>query len=107
MPPLAREKRSAAGPIPPSVSSVTVSLEEAAAFLDIPLKHIVELTKVGFLPYLKRGDACFIRFGDVLEYQRERDIRRREESKSPLGKIRDLIYAEGLDRLPVTSYDTP
>jgi len=103
--PLAVEEPPTAAPVPLPVRSVIVSLEEAAAFLEITPTHALELTKIGLLPCLKSGDECYVRFGDVVEYQRERESRRQRERASPLDKIRDLIYAEGLDRLPIR-YET-
>jgi len=101
MTPLAVEEPPTVAPVPLPVRSVIVSLEEAAAFLEISSKHALELTKVGLLPCLKSGEERYVRFGDVVEYQREREIRRQEERASPLDKVRDMIYAEGLDRLPI------
>jgi len=99
MTPLAVDEQPTAAPVPLPVRSVIVSLEEAAAFLEISPKHALELTKWGRLPCLKSGDECYVRFGDVVEYQRERESRRQRERASPLDKVRDMIYAEGLAEL--------
>jgi len=93
MPP-AVEAPSTAAPVPLPVRSVIVSLEEAAAFLEISPKHALELTKIGLLPCLKSGEERYVRFGDVVEYQRERESRRQEELDDPLEAARDIIIAE-------------
>jgi len=46
------------------------------------------------------GKEAFVLFGDVIEYQRRREIERQRARNSPLAQAREQIVAEGFDRLP-------
>jgi len=86
--------------VPLTVRRVVITLDEAAAFLQISPQRARELEAWGRLPCLRSGNEAFVLFGDVIEYQRRREIERQRARNSPLAQAREQIVAEGFDRLP-------
>jgi|GEM_PF-1086996 len=97
MPPavLEADTRIAPETIPSAPLNSLVGLDEAAAFLQVPHEHALELIKLRLVPSLRSGEAYFIRFGDLLEYHRKRELRRAQSRKSPLSQMLKALYDEG------------
>jgi len=79
----------------PSLNAL-VTVPQAAEFLGRSEDAVVELTQLGLIPCLRSGAERFIRFSDLVEYRRERDIRRQQARESPLDKVRDMIASSGM-----------
>jgi len=99
MTPLALEEPPSATPlqrIPEPALNALVTVPQAAEFLGIPEDFVVDLTRFDLIPCLRSGDERFIRFSDLVEYRREREIEQQQDRASPLEKARDIIITSGL-----------
>jgi len=94
LPTLEQERSTAA--VPSRVSRITFSLQEAASFLEISPAHAWELAKLGRLPALQSEKEWVFRIEDLMEYDEQRERRRRQERESPLYKAREMIAAAGM-----------
>jgi len=73
-----------------SVNEASLSQECAAAFLDVPVEFVSELTHLRQLPYsLVDGEKRFRR-SDLVVYKQDFERLLEEDSKSPLSEVWDL-----------------
>jgi len=69
---------------------------QAARFLGMREDFVVDLTKLGSIPCLRSGEERFIRFSDLVAYQRKREIQRQKDRENPLTKVREMIASSGM-----------
>jgi excisionase family DNA binding protein len=55
-----------------------LTTQEAADILNVSRQYLVELLEAQVIPYTKVGTHRRIRFGDLMNYKADRDIKRRE-----------------------------
>jgi|GEM_PF-5784623 len=83
--------------------AASVSIEEAAAYLKLTPRHVLELAKLGLLPSVKTGEAARrIRSKDLLHYARQREQLRNADRECPLSGVWDEprfehLYATALN----------
>jgi len=70
-------------------SDDTVSLAEAADYLERTPEEVIDLTKVRLLASVQQGGERRIRYRDLIAYRRRFEELREEERNCPLSRIWD------------------
>jgi excisionase family DNA binding protein len=56
----------------------SLSIQEAADFLNVPKSFVIELLETGELPFVSFGTLRYVRFGDLLAYKNRTSQARRK-----------------------------